>query len=340
MADFHRLRVTGREQLTDDAVAVTFAVPDDLRGAYAFAAGQHLTLRRWFGEEEVRRTYSVCAPVGGPLRVGVKRLDDGLMSTWVCKELQVGDELDVLTPLGSFGPRAPVRRVGLVAAGSGITPVLSIASTALAQGAQVLLLYGNRTSREVMFLEELADLKDVHLDRLQLVHVLTREVQGSDLVSGRLEGDRLRGLVQAFGDGVEAWYLCGPFGLVQGATAVLRDLTAASVHVELFHAEAPPPRPPSAAPAGGTELTAVLGGRGSVVRMAPDETVLEAVLRVRPDAPYACRGGVCGTCRARLTAGQVEMATNYALEPEEVAAGVVLTCQSRPTTTTVAVDYL
>ena len=191
MADFHTLRVAAIDRLTEDSVAVTFDVPEKLRNAYAFAPGQHLTLRRWFGTEEVRRTYSVCAPVGGPLRVGVR--SSGLMSGWICDDLHVGDELDVLTPLGSFGPREPMqgKRFGLIAAGSGITPLLSVAATALGQGAEVLLLFGNRTSRDVMLVDEVADLKDVHAEAFQVVHVLSREQQGSDLVSGRLEGARL-----------------------------------------------------------------------------------------------------------------------------------------------------
>lgn len=339
MADFHPLRVAAVDRLTDDAVAVTFEVPLALQEEYAFRAGQHLTLRRWFDGVEVRRTYSVCSPVGGPLRVGVKRT--GLMSTWVCDELQAGEELDVLPPLGSFGPRGPLqgKRLGLLAAGSGITPLLSVAATALAEGAEVLLLYGNRTSREAMLVDDVADLKDVHPERFQVVHVLSQEQQGSDLVTGRLEGDRLRALVDAFGRGVDAWYLCGPFGLVEGAREVLAEAGATSVHVELFHPEGQPPRP-VVQPATGTELTAVLGGRTTTTHLAPGETVLDGVLRVRSDAPYACRGGVCGTCRARLVEGEVQMDVNYALEPEEVQAGVVLTCQSRPTTESVRVEYL
>ncbi|MDP9183194.1 MAG: 2Fe-2S iron-sulfur cluster-binding protein [Actinomycetota bacterium] len=339
MADFHTLRVAAVDRLTEDSVAVTFDVPEQLRDAYAFAPGQHLTLRRWFGQEEVRRTYSVCAPVGGPLRVGVR--NSGLMSSWVCDELRAGDELDVLTPLGSFGPRGAVqgKRLGLIAAGSGITPLLSVAATALADGAEVLLLFGNRTSRDVMLVDEVADLKDVHPEAFQVVHVLSREQLGSDLVSGRLEGARLKALVDAFGRDVGAWYVCGPFGLVEGAKELLAAAGATSVHVELFHPEGTVLRP-VVQPASGTELTALLAGRTSTTHLEPGETVLDGVLRVRADAPYACRGGVCGTCRARLVEGEVQMDVNYALEAEEVEAGIVLTCQSRPTTESVRVEYL
>jgi ring-1,2-phenylacetyl-CoA epoxidase subunit PaaE len=339
VADFHPLRVAAVDRLTDDAVAVTFDVPSELAADYAFLPGQHLTLRRWFDDQEVRRTYSVCSPIGGPLRVGVRK--SGLMSGWLCDALSPGEEIDVLTPLGSFGPRGALtgRRLGLVAAGSGITPLLSVAATALAEGAQVLLLFGNRTSKDVMLVEEVADLKDRYPERFEVVHVLSREQQGSDLLSGRLEGERLARLVEVFGHGVQEWYLCGPFGLTEGARKVLAEAGADQVHVELFHPEGSVPRP-VVQPAAGTELTAVLAGRTSTTHLAPGETVLEGVLRVRTDAPYACRGGVCGTCRARLVEGEVQMDVNYALEPEEVEAGVVLTCQSRPTTESVRVEYV
>lgn len=335
MADFHPLRVAAREQLTDDAVAITFEVPASLTEAYAFQPGQHLTIRRWFDDTEVRRTFSLCSPAGGSLRIGVKAT--GLMSSWICSSLQVGDEVDVLTPLGSFGPREPLqgKRIGLIAAGSGITPTFGIASTALAQGAEVVLLYGNRTTRDVMLLEELEDLKDTHLDRLQVVHVLSREAQESDLLSGRMSGNRLKRLVETFGSGVDVWYLCGPFEMVAEVRELLPD-----AHVELYHPSAAPPRSPISQPAGGTEVVAFLAGRTSTTHVDGGETVLDAVLRVRSDAPYACRGGVCGTCRARLVEGKVEMDANYALEPEEVAAGVVLTCQSHPTSERLVVEYI
>lgn len=330
--EFTPLRVAAREQLTDDAVALTFTGAD-----WDFLPGQHLTLRHWYGEQELRRTYSVCSPAGGPLRVGVKVLPGGAVSPWACG-LQVGDEVEALSPSGTFGPREPLadKRIGLVAAGSGITPVLSVAATALADGADVVLLYGNRTVRDVMFLEDLADLKDRHLERFQLVHVLSREDQGSDLVTGRMEGERLEALIERFGGGVDSWYLCGPLGLVEEARRVLAGHP--SVHAELFHADPVPPRlRPEVT---GSVVEAVLAGRTTTVALQADDTVLDAVLRARPDAPYACRGGVCGTCRARLVEGSVEMDVCYALEPDEVEGGVVLTCQSRPTSDRVRVEYL
>jgi ring-1,2-phenylacetyl-CoA epoxidase subunit PaaE len=348
---FTRLRVAEVDPVTADSVAITFEVPAEQAGAFRFSPGQHLTLRRVVDGVEQRRTYSVCSAAGGPLRVAVKRLDGGAFSTWATTALRAGDAVEVLPPAGRFGPRVdPSRalRYGLVAAGSGITPVLSIAATVLdtEPGSDVVLVYGNRTAGSVMFLDELADLKDRFPTRLQVLHVLSGEEQESELLSGRIDRDRLQRLA-ATGllpvDEIDAWYLCGPFGMVTDARATLLDagVDASRVHVELFHADAPPPRPPrEGPPADAATVVALLHGRSTTVAVSPDETVLDAVLARRPDAPYACKGGVCGTCRARVVEGAVEMDVNYALEPDELAAGVVLTCQARPTTDRVRLDYL
>ncbi len=325
---FVPLRVTAVERLTADAVAVTF------EDAFTWRAGQHLTVR---GPGDERRTYSICSPVGGPLRIGVKRLDGGVVSTWICDELTVGTVVEVMPPAGSFCPVVRPVRFGLIGAGSGITPLLSIAATVLSAGAEVLLLLGNRTAADVMFLDELSDLKDRWPAQLQLVHVLSREEQGSELVSGRMDRDRLTALLDAFGQDVASWYLCGPLGLVTTA----RDLLAGQeVHVELFHAGPPPPRLAQVQDHLGTTVTATLHGRTSTVITDRGTPLLDAVLSARADAPFACRGGVCGTCRARLTEGRVEMAVNWALEPGELEAGVVLTCQARALTDEVAITFL
>lgn len=350
---FHRLKVAAVDALTADSSAITFEVPAELAETFRFRPGQHLTLRRLFDGVDVRRTYSVCSSVvRGPLRVAVKRLDGGVFSCWVLEQLQPGDELEVLPPAGRFGPDldpARARRYGLIAAGSGITPVLSIAASVLdtEPRSDVVLIYGNRTQRDVMFLEELSDLKDRYPGRLQVLHVLSREEQESELLSGRIDPDRLCRLFAAMVpvDAVDEWYLCGPFGMVTEGRQTLLDAGAdpSRVHVELFHADAPPPR--ERTPHTGTPDTAtvrvVLNGRSSTLQVERDgESVLDAVLAVRADAPYACKGGVCGTCRARCVLGAVEMDVNYALEPDELAAGVVLTCQSHPTTDEVTLEFL
>jgi ring-1,2-phenylacetyl-CoA epoxidase subunit PaaE len=278
------------------------------------------------------------------LRIGVKRLPGGMFSQKVLDELHVGDELEVMTPMGRFGAALPgLRRPGFVAAGSGITPVLSMVAAALADPdvEEVTLVDCNRTQRDVMFLDELADLKDVHPTRLQLVHVLTREPQESELLSGRLDAERIQRIREALVGDVDGWFLCGPFDLVTTVhdALVVQGVDPGQIHTELFHAEAMPPTAPVDAPAGGTEVTATLGGLQSAFTVRPGEVVLDALLRVRGDAPYACKGGVCGTCRAHLAEGSVAMDANWALEPEEIARGYVLTCQSRPTSDRLVLDY-
>jgi ring-1,2-phenylacetyl-CoA epoxidase subunit PaaE len=341
--EFHSLRVTAVDVLTDDSVALSLEVPEDLRAAYSFSAGQHVAIR--VPGDDIRRSYSLCVPpTAALLRIGVKRLPGGMFSQKVLEELGVGDELEVMTPMGRFGSAlAGLRRPAFVAAGSGITPVLSMAAAALADPdvEEVTVIDCNRTQRDVMFLDELADLKDLHPGRFQLVHVLSREPQESVLLSGRLDADRLRQIRAALVGDIDGWFLCGPFDLV---TVVHEALVAEGVdpgvvHTELFHAEALPPATPVETPASGTEVTATLGGLQTSFTVQPGEHVLDALLRVRGDAPYACRGGVCGTCRAHLSEGSVAMDANWALEPDEVERGYVLTCQSRPTSDRLTLDY-
>lgn len=345
---FHTLTVRDVEPLTEDAAAVTFDLPADLRAAFDFAAGQSLTLRRVVDGVEHRRTYSICAPVGSPPRIGVREVPDGLFSSWLVHEVRPGDRVEVQAPSGTFRADPAVGGRHLcIAAGSGITPVLSIASTLLGNpDARVTLLYGNRTTGSVMFAEELADLKDAHHDRLDLVHVLSREPRDVDLFSGRLDGDRLRDLltlVVPVRDMDHVW-LCGPLGMLSEARTVLAELgvPAERVHVELFWVDEPPPglRHADRAVEGVTsQVTVVLDGRSTTSAVPRDERLLDAAQRVRADLPFACKGGVCGTCRAKVCEGEVDMVRNYALEPQEVAAGFVLTCQSYPVSDHVVVDY-
>jgi ring-1,2-phenylacetyl-CoA epoxidase subunit PaaE len=349
-AAFHPLRVAAIDELTDDAVAVTFEVPAELAADYAFAHGQHLNIR---GGDDVRRSYSICSPPSsGVLRIGAKRLPGGAFSEGVLGRLRVGDELEVMTPAGRFtttlDPQARKRYVA-VAAGSGITPVLSIVAAILEgePGSSVTLIYANRTHRTVMFLDEVHDLKDRFPERLQIVHVLSRESQGVELFSGRLDGPRLRRILDALVPAreVDDWFLCGPQQMVEELRAVITQAGGAPgrIHSELFHAD-PAPRPPVAALAGGAEgaahVTIRLDGRDSDLHLRPDDVpVLEAALPVRSELPFACKGGVCGTCRAKVVEGTVAMDVNYALEPDEVARGYVLTCQSHPTAPRVVLDY-
>ena len=360
-ARFHTLTVTQVERLTEDAVAVSFAVPDDLAQEFAFEPGQHLTLRATVDGQDVRRSYSICrsrpeALERRELRIASARLPGGLMSNWINDRVVVGDKIEVMTPLGGFtSPTQPdgIRHHVAIAAGSGITPVMSLLSTALAEEprSRATLIFGNRHTTSIMFLEELEDLKNRYPDRFHLINVLSREAQDVELFSGRLDRQRLQEILDSLVPvaTVDEWYLCGPFGLVEGAQRLLADLDVDSHHVhhEVFHVDddgepVVTSEPVLRAPGVPSEavVTVNLDGRTTVIEMpSRRETILAATLRARPDAPFSCTGGVCGTCRARLVEGEVRMDRNYALEPEEVAAGIVLACQSHPVTATVALDY-
>jgi ring-1,2-phenylacetyl-CoA epoxidase subunit PaaE len=346
---FHPLRVSAVERLTDDAVAVTFAVEPELRETFRHTPGQHIALRRTVDGQEVRRTYSICAPAAenAELRVGIRLVDGGAFSSYALKELAVGDTVDVMEPTGRFVLAPRPGQFAAVVGGSGITPVLSIAATLLAcePQARFSLIRSDRTAASTMFLDEVADLKDRWPDRFQLITALSREEQQSGLPSGRLDEERLTGLLPALlpvAD-IDGWFLCGPFGLVQGAERALRGLGVARsrIHQEIFHVDdgtAPATTARTLAPAHST-LTATLDGRSGNWSVKEGDSLLETVLRARADAPYACKGGVCGTCRAFLVSGEVRMDRNYALEPEETAEGYVLACQSHPVTPEVELDF-
>ncbi|TYC06572.1 phenylacetate-CoA oxygenase/reductase subunit PaaK [Micromonospora sp. WP24] len=353
---FHPLPVAAVDRLTDDAVAITFAVPEELRDTFAFRAGQHLTVRRIAEDDtDVRRSYSICSTPDdlarhGRLRIGVREVPGGAFSTFACGELRLGETVEVLPPLGHFTSAfdpGRARHYGAVVAGSGITPVLALVATALAvePASTFTLVYGNRRTNTVMFAEELADLKDRYPSRLHLVHVLSREQGESPLLSGRIDADRMGRLLETIvpGGHIEEWFLCGPYGMVVDVRETLgaRGVPESAVHTELFHVDAPPepPRRPADEAGAGTEVTIVLEGRSSSLTMRRDERVLDAALKVRGELPYACKGGVCSTCKAKVVEGEVEMARNYALEPDEIAAGYVLTCQSSPVTDKLVVDY-
>ncbi|MEV4891953.1 2Fe-2S iron-sulfur cluster-binding protein [Nonomuraea sp. NPDC055795] len=332
MSRFRPLTVAAVERLTDDAVAVTF------EERLPFVQGQHLTVRVFLDGLEVRRSYSICSPAGGPLRIGVKRLPGGAFSEWANSMLKPGDVVEAMPPLGRFTtPLHPEksRHHLAIAAGSGITPVISLLTTTLEVEplSRFTLVYGNRTAREVMFAEELADLKDVYGSRLNLLHVLSQEPQEAPIASGRIDVDKMRTLLPLLGEADE-YYLCGPIGLVETVRGMLGG---GRVHYELFYAGEPVAR--AHAVPDGAVFDFTLDGRTTRVNLRDDESLLGAALRVRADAPYACRGGVCGTCRVRVSRGEVTMDQNYALEPGELAAGYRLACQSHPVTEHVTADF-
>jgi len=348
--EFHRLVVAGVEQLTDDAVAVTFEVPQDLDRVFSYVAGQHVTVRATIDGDDVRRSYSIAADANdGILRIGVKRLVGGAFSTFATTVLAAGDALEVMPPVGEFtisqttGPR-----YGAVAAGSGITPVLSLIASSLAADASVTwtLIFGNRTATTVMFLDELEGLKNRYTDRFQLVHVLTRESTDIELLSGRLDAGKLADLFVTVVDAgsIDDWYLCGPYDMVMDARTVLgeRGHDPERIHDELFFAgpmDAADLPPEPGADEEAVALEVVLDGRRSDASMRPETSILDAAMRVRPELPYSCKGGMCASCKALLVEGEVTMDKNYALVDADLEAGYILTCQSHPTTDRVVVDY-
>ncbi|MFB2600144.1 1,2-phenylacetyl-CoA epoxidase subunit PaaE [Herbiconiux sp. P17] len=357
-AAFHTLTVAEVRPLTDDAIEVSFEVPPELADAYDYAPGQYIAIRTRLEGDDVRRSYSICqAPNRGSLKVGIKRDLGGLFSTWAVENLVAGMELEVMSPEGRFTAQAPLDSPGHfvgVAAGSGITPMMSLIEHTLRENPAAVfeLVYTNRTAMDTMFVDELADLKDRYTARLALHHVLTREKRSSELLSGRLDAERVRAIFTTLLQPatVDEWFFCGPFDLVQLCRDELAALAvpADDVRYELF-TTGRPERPagqagrPVATDAGGAVHTIQFRLDGTTATVtSPEhsqESILNAALRVRRDVPFACAGGVCGTCRAKLVDGEVDMVENYALEPDELARGYVLTCQSIPTSAAVSVDY-
>ena len=344
---FHELSVARVDRLCDDAAAITFAVPAGLADAFAFRPGQSVTLRRILDGREERRSYSICAPAGEPLRIGVREVADGVVSSWLVHQVRPGDRVEVQRPSGTFTPDldTPAHHA-LIAAGSGITPILSIAASTLDSGGQATLFYGNRRTDSVMFADEVADLKDAAPTRIQLVHVLSREPQEVELFSGRMDAAKLRQLLAAVADvnAIDHWWLCGPYGMVTDAIEVLTQLGVPGerVHRELFYVEDSPPEQDhheEGRPTGGSEVTVILDGRSTTTTIPRNTSVLDGVQRTRPDLPFACKGGVCGTCRARVVSGEVRLLRNFALEQSELDDGFVLTCQSLPVSDAVTIDY-
>lgn len=349
--EFHDLDVVEVTTLTDDAVAVTFDVPTELMPDFEYLPGQHVTVRAMIDGEDVRRSYSICANANsGKLRVGIKRLPGGAFSTYATEDLRAGDSLQVMSPVGEFtispDPLSRAHRVAIVA-GSGITPVLSLISTTLESepGCSWTLVYGNRTANTVMFLDELEGLKDLYPDRFQMFHILSREGSDLPLLSGRIDEEKVRVVHGMLGGRqVAGWYLCGPFELVTMTRELLLSLGVdqSIIHDELFFAgpvdrSTLPPEPEVGE--GSVDLTVILDGRSVDTRMTPETSILDAALRVRPEMPFSCKGGMCATCKGRIEEGEVSMTKNYALVDSEIEAGFVLTCQAHPVTDRVVVRY-
>jgi ring-1,2-phenylacetyl-CoA epoxidase subunit PaaE len=360
MRKFHALTVLEVAPDAEDAVAIALDVPPELKDEYLGSAGQHVVLRVTIDAEEVRRTYSlVSVPGEWPLRIVPRVHAAGKMSRHLAEQLRVGERLDVLPPNGSFTARGAATGLYVAfAAGCGITPVLAIARTLLAQGAaRVLLFYGNSGVARTMCLEELQALKDRYLERLSLHFIMSREPQEVALYNGRIDAARVRQLAASLfrPDQVAGYFVCGPGDMIEQVTATLTELGADPAHIHAEHfttatvaasetpAAAPPVVPPPQArqPAADVaEVTVIMDGRRRSFSMKmDDETVLDAAARAGIELPFSCRAGVCSTCRTKVVSGAVQMAQNYALEDWEVELGYVLACQSRVLTPTLELDY-
>jgi ring-1,2-phenylacetyl-CoA epoxidase subunit PaaE len=354
MSKFFPLTVAKVRHETRDAIAVTFDVPRELKDAFAYQQGQHLTLRAMIDGEDVRRSYSICSAVQDEvLRVAIKRTPGGQFSTWANDTLEPGMALDVMPPMGHFNVPLDAgnqKHYLAFAAGSGITPILSIIKTTLLAEpkSRFTLVYGNRATSSVIFRDELTDLKDTYLDRLRLVYVMSREQQDIDLFNGRITKDKCAQFLQHWIaiDDVDIAFICGPEDMMHGVSAALHEagLPKEQIRIELFAASIPKherkPRPVDAGEHHQTQVTVIMDGSAASFTMDRDkESVLDAGLRAGLDMRYSCKGGVCSTCRCKVIEGQVEMDVNYALEDYEVARGFVLSCQSFPLTDKVVVDF-
>ncbi len=354
MSKFHPLRIESVRPETREAVAVTFAVPPELADSFRFTQGQHLTLRADIEGEDVRRSYSICSGVqDGRIRIAIKRVPGGQFSNWANANLRPGQVLEVMPPMGHFNvPLASDARRHYVAfaAGSGITPVFSLVKTTLAAEphSEFTLFYGNRASSSVMFKEELADLKDAYLSRFNLVYVMSREPQDIELLNGRITREKAESLLRRWVDAaeVDAFFVCGPDGMMKAVQEALDDLgiPKSKVKVELFATSIPrrkdgPARVHAVTDQKQCEVTVIQDGRQRTFSMDRNEPVLEAALAQGLELPYSCKGGVCSTCRCKLREGQVDMDANFALEDYEVARGFILTCQSYPVTDRLVLDF-
>ncbi len=353
MPRFHALKVAEVRRETPDSVSIALQVPDALREEFVFQPGQYLTLRATIDGEEARRPYSLCSSPDEPLiSIGVRKQPGGAFSTFANERLKAGDTVEAMPPEGRFvlKPGAPGRHVLAIAAGSGITPILSIAKALLANDARArfTLIYGNRTSQSTMFAEPLEDLKDRHLGRVTIVYLLSREALEVELRHGRIDAARLAALADGVVDvrAVDEAFLCGPEGMIAEASRALAGLglPGERIHVERFTPAEPRKRfvPP---PAGAAETVVARvsvkldGKRNAFDMLASDPNIVDAAARAGLDLPHSCKGGMCCTCRCRVVEGAVEMAANYSLEPWELEQGFRLACQSTPTTPTLTLDF-
>ncbi len=350
---FHTLKVKDVRRETEDAVSVSFDVPNDLLNDYKFISGQYLTLRTLVNGEDIRRSYSLCsAPYENEWRVAVKQVEDGVFSTFVNTQLNVGDELEVMTPMGNFTLETnPTKQKSYVlfASGSGITPILAILKQILKDEplSDITLFYGNKNFSSIIFREELEALKNNFMSRLRIIHVLSRESLGNKIQKGRIDGAKCTDLYNSFLKGwdISEVFICGPEEMILSVKESLDQLGVKkeSVHFELFTTAGGKAKAKAKVEYTGPEINAnvqvILDGDTYDIVMDASETVLDAAFKVGADLPFACKGGVCCTCKAKIIEGEARMDVNYALEADEVAAGYILTCQAHPITDKLIVSF-
>jgi len=357
MSRFESLRVKEVRRETPDCVSIALEVPDGLRETFKFLPGQYVTLRKELAGEEVRRSYSICStPQDHELRVGVKMVPNGLFSSFANRQLQAGDMLDVMPPLGRFvlSPDATQRRSYVAfASGSGITPILSIMRSVLENEplSTFILFYGNRQKASVIFRDQIADLKNVHTERLSVYHVLSGEELGAELFSGRIDKERVERFATLLFDPLEVdhYYICGPEPMILATREVLeaRGVAKERIHFELFTGTSAVKQEVMAAVAASDDnatlksaVTVIMDGDEFEFPLRSDgKTILDAAMDAGIDVPFSCKGAVCCTCLARVKSGEVTMDKNYSLTDKEVADGLILTCQAHPRSASVTVDY-
>lgn len=351
---FHQLKVKNIKRETQDCVSISFDIPEQLKKEFLFIQGQSLTLRSIIEGEEIRRSYSICTtPSDGELRVAVKKVNGGLFSTFANNELKVGDILDVMTPSGNFYTELdPLNKKNYLAfaAGSGITPIISIIKTTLITepNSTFTLVFGNKNHTSIIFKEELEALKDKYIERFRLYHILSRERMEADINYGRINAEKCQQLLKVIDlNKIDEYFICGPEKMIFSVRDFLyeKGIDRRKVHFELFTTplrKSSSYKPPTTAEENKatSNITVTLDGRSFDFKLDYDSNnILDAALAQGADLPYACKGGVCTTCKAKLVEGRIEMEVNYGLEPDEVEAGFILTCQSHPRSEKVKVDF-
>lgn len=349
---FHTVHISSIRSLTDDSAEISLQIPADLVASFNYSAGQYLTFKAQINGEEIRRSYSLCsAPFEGAYQVGIKRVNQGVFSNYALDQLNVGDSIDVMPPAGNFkyqtNPTAK-KNIVLFAAGSGITPILSITKAILHEepNSSVTLFYGNKGFSKVMFAEELEQLKNNYLTRFRLFHIFSQESQGIPIQKGRIDHDRLLALHRAFlsHETIDSVYVCGPEEMILSVKSFFEDkgLAANQIHFELFHAGNSTKKHTNeeARKISTCEVELIIDDDLISFQMdESDKNLLDAAQRAGADVPFACKGGVCCTCKAKILEGEAEMLVNYALEPDEVERGYVLTCQAIPTSNKITISF-